>query len=210
MNSWKIFVAAVACLLSLAPVVAQHGAPSHQAEDNAGPVPPQPYGVETFGVFRQMAMEGDFSPKVVLGHVIRTGAAIGVGAVADALGEITIIDTIPVVSYGKPGEHPPAASEHAALLVIASAADWQKVSVDRDVAPAEVEFYIAEAAGAHGIDASKSFPFQVRGSVISYEMHVNVAPTNGPHGPGQPMAVTVMQKGDAIAGEVAGFMPRRH
>lgn len=150
-------------------------------------------------------MEGDFSSKVVLGHVIRTGATIGVGAVADALGEITIIDTIPVVSYGKPGEHPPAASEHAALLVIASAADWQKVSVDRDVAPAEVESYIAEAAGAHGIDASKSFPFQVRGSVISYEMHANVAPTNGLHGPGQPMAVTVMQKGDAIAGEVAGF-----
>jgi hypothetical protein len=36
-------------------------------------------------------------------------------------------------------------------------------------------------------------------------MHVNAMPTNGPHGMGQPIAITVETKGDAVDGMVAGF-----
>lgn len=205
MSSWKIFAAVMACLFSVGPGAAQHGAPAAQDEDAVAAISPQPYGVESFGAFRKLMMEGDFSPKLVLGHVIRTGATVGVGAVADALGEITIIDTIPVVSYGKPGEHPPAVTERAALLVISSATEWQKVSIDAEVAPTDLERFLAEAAGAHGIDVGKSFPFQVRGALISYEMHTNAVPSKGPHGMGQPMAIMLVQKGDEIPGEVAGI-----
>jgi len=201
MRACKIFAAAVLCGLSLGPATAQHG----EAMPSEAAAAPQPFGIETFGAFRNLVMQGDFSPKLVLGHVIRTGATIGVGALADARGEITIIDTLPVVSYGKPGEHPPAAAEQAALLTVSSATEWQRMTVDHDIAPAELEAFIAATAGEHGIDTSTSFPFQVRGALIGFEMHVNAGPTNGPHGIGQPMAIQVVQKGDEIAGEVAGL-----
>jgi hypothetical protein len=167
MTSWRILAAGLACVVSLAPVAAQHGGPAHQGQET-GPVPPQPFGVEAFGEFRALIMQGDFGAKLVLGHVIRTGATVAVGAVADARGEITIIDTVPVVSYGKPGEHPSPGNTAAALLVLSSTTEWQVMTVERDVAPDEIESYLAQAAGAHGIDAGKSFPFELRGTLTSY------------------------------------------
>jgi hypothetical protein len=72
-------------------------------------------------------------------------------------------------------------ADHAALLAVGSAGQWQTALVERDVAPEDVESYIA-AAKAHGIDPDNSFPFQIRGNV----MHVNAAPIDGPHGMGLP------------------------
>ena len=40
-------------------------------------------------------------------------------------------------------------------------------------------------------------------------MHVNAAPTNGPHGMGQPIAITVESKGETIDGAVAGIYASR-
>ena len=53
------------------------------------------------------------------------------------------------------------------------------------------------------------FPFQIRGTLASYVMHVNAAPTNGPHGMGQPIAITRESKGEAISGMVAGLYVSR-
>jgi hypothetical protein len=50
-----------------------------------------------------------------------------------------------------------------------------------------------------------SFPFEVRGNIGPYITHVNAAPTNGDHGMGLPMAVTVQDKGDRLDGLVAGL-----
>ena len=50
----------------------------------------QPYSVETFGAFRSIMMGGDFSPKVRLADVMAKHPTTAVGALADALGEITI------------------------------------------------------------------------------------------------------------------------
>ena len=60
----------------------------------------QPYSVETFGAFRNIMMGGDFSPKVRLADVMAKHPTTGVGALADALGEITIYDGKLIVSYG--------------------------------------------------------------------------------------------------------------
>jgi hypothetical protein len=62
----------------------------------------------------------------------------------------------------------------------------------------------AAAAKAHGIDADKSFPFEVRGNVGPYVMHVNAAPTGAPHGMGLPMAVTDEHEGDRLDCLVTG------
>jgi len=64
-------------------------------------------------------------------------------------------------------------------LVLGSVSDWQSVRVDEDVEPEQVETYIAAAAKAHGIDADKSFPFEVRGNIGPYVMHVNAAAPTG-------------------------------
>src|SRR3984957_406160 len=86
----------------------------------------QPYGVETFGAFRSIMMGGDFSPKVRLADVMAALPTTGVGALADALGEITIYDRELIVSYGyaPPADTSPAS---AALLAGASVDGWQRV-----------------------------------------------------------------------------------
>lgn len=165
----------------------------------------QPYNVETWGEFRKIIMQGDFGAKVQLSTVMAHHPTIGVGAVTGGRGEITIYDGKLIISYGKPGAHAGGNSESAALLQVATAGDWQNVTIERDVAPVEIESYLAAAAKAHGLDPEKSFPFEIRGTIASYLMHVNAAPTNGPHGMGLPIAITVESRGDRIDGRVAGI-----
>ena len=86
-----------------------------------------------------------------------------------------------------------------------SAREWESVTVERDVAPEEIEAYLATAAKSRGIDPDKSFPFQARGVIAPYAMHVNMAPTGGPHGMGRLMAIRVERKGEAVEGSVAGL-----
>ena len=73
--------------------------------------------------------------------------------------------------------------------------------VASDVAPEDIESFISVAAKTHGIDPTVSFPFEVRGNIGPYVMHVNAAPTKGEHGMGLPiLAVTVQDKGDRLDG----------
>jgi hypothetical protein len=74
-----------------------------------------------------------------------------------------------------------------------------------EVGPDDIESFLSQTAAAHGIDPQGPFPFQIRGTLMSFVMHVNAAPTNGPHGMGHPIAITVETKCDTIAGAVAGF-----
>jgi len=180
-------------------------AAQQMAAGSAMHVVQQPYNIESWGEFRQMMMTGDFTPKVRLGEVMAKHPTTGVGAVSDARGEITIVGGKLVLSYGKHDAEPDAASECAALLAVGSADDWQAVTIERDIPPPEIESYIAATAKGYGVDPDKSFPFQARGSLVSYIMHVNVAPTGGPHGMGLPMAVTVVSQGDHLDGQVAGL-----
>jgi len=165
----------------------------------------QPYDIETFGAFRQLMLTGDFSPKVRLAEVMAKHPTTGVGALAEARGEITIFDGKLIVSYGQEGAVGDWGTESAALLAIGSAREWQSVLIEQDVEPSEIEAVIANAAAARGIDRDNSFPFEVRGILTSYVMHVNAAPTNGPHGMGLPMAITIERSGDPISSLVAGL-----
>jgi hypothetical protein len=164
----------------------------------------QPYNIETFGEFRKMMMTGDFAAKVQLVTAMSKHPTVGVGALADARGEISVFDGRLVVSYGKGGKPVDASSEYAALLVLGSVGDWQSVRLDQDVGPEQVETFIAAAAKAHGIDEDKSFPFEVRGNIGPYVMHVNAEPTGGPHGMGLPMAVRTEHEGDRLDCLVTG------
>jgi hypothetical protein len=163
------------------------------------------YNIEAFGVFRDLMLQGDFTPKVVIGSVMSRLPSTGVGALSGARGEITIADGKLIISYGKSDAHPTPDAETAALLGTAKVKEWQIIRMDSDLAPSAAEAFLAQAAKAHGLDPDKSFPFQLRGTIAPYVMHVNIAPIDGPHGMGLPMAITVERKGDEIAGGVAGL-----
>jgi len=159
---WLNSFASIAALLtfSIAPAASQ------QMREPAGAAMytiRQPFTIETFGIFRNMMLSGDFTPKVQLVAVMAKHPTTGVGAVADARGEITIYDGKLIVSYGRPVASVAVTADHAALLAVGSAGQWQTALVERDVAPEDVESYIAAAAKAHGIDPDNSFPFQIRG-----------------------------------------------
>jgi hypothetical protein len=190
-------VAAVAAGPALPQMRPMGDAPAHSLH--------QPYSVETFGAFRNIMMGGDdFSPKVRLADVMVKRPTTGVGALAGALGEITIYDGRLIVSYGYAS---PAntSSASAALLATASVDGWQSVPVESDVAPEEIESFISVAARTHGIDPTVSFPFEARGNIGPYVMHVNATPTKGEHGMGLPTAVTVQDKGDRLDSLVTGL-----
>jgi hypothetical protein len=62
--------------------------------------------------------------------------------------------------------------ESAALLSIGTVLGWQAITAEQDVAPADIEAFLAQMANAHGITPDTSFPFQIRGMLSSYVMHV--------------------------------------
>src|SRR5215467_9263304 len=78
----------------------------------------QPYDIETFGQFRRIMMAGDFSAKVRLDEAMARHPTTGVGALADARGEITIYNGKLIVSYGKPAAPVDVTVDHAALLAM--------------------------------------------------------------------------------------------
>jgi hypothetical protein len=187
--------------LSASTGLAQHASPVSTTPPRSA----EPYSIETFGVFRDLMLKGDFSPKVAIGSVMTRLPSTGVGAVSGARGEITILDGKLIISYGKPNGFQVQADETAALLATGKVKEWQSVRVDVDVPLAGVEVFLAQVAKVHGLDPEKSFPFQVRGILAPYGMHVNAAPIDGLHDMGLPMAIMVERKGDAIAGSVAGI-----
>lgn len=191
--------------LGLAAAVRPLAAAAQQMAASIMHVLQQPYNVESWGEFRRMMMTGDFTPKVRLGDVMAKLPTTGVGAISGARGEISILGGKLFVSYGKPGPEPASTSDSAALLAVATANDWQTLTVEHDVPPSDIESYLAATAKAHGVDPDKTFPFQARGAVTSYIMHVNAAPSNGPHGMGMPMAITVVSQGGQLDGQVAGL-----
>jgi hypothetical protein len=192
--------AAIAWLLTAMPTSSQ---------TPTAPTSRQPYAIETFGAFRSLILAGDFSRKVDLASAMAKHPTTGVGAVTDARGEVAIYDGTLIVSYGRDQSRPAAENESAALLATAAVTAWQTIAVPHDVASDEIETFLAHMAAAHSLDAEGPFPFQIRGTLLSYAMHINMEPTNGPHGMGQPIAITRDLKGDAIDGLVAGFYVSR-
>jgi len=202
-SNLRLFVSSAALLvIGFVPAVSQQ---MQQSDIAAMHTIQQPFAIETFGVFRNMMLSGDFSPKVQIGAAMEKHPTTGVGAVADARGEITIYDGKLIVSYGDQRAAVDSTSDAAALLAMGSASEWQIVPVEGDVAPADIESCIAAAATAHGLDPDKAFPFEIRGSIGPYIMHVNAEPTGGPHAMGLPMAIAVESRGDRIDSFVAGL-----
>jgi len=94
---WTRIITIAVLMLAIGPSVGQ----TPSAGETGLHTQRQPYAIESFGAFRLLILEGDFTPKVTLAKVMAKHPTTGVGAVADARGEITIYDGKLIISYGR-------------------------------------------------------------------------------------------------------------
>jgi hypothetical protein len=103
-------------------------------------------------------------------------SAVGLGALAGLHGEVLVVDGEAWVSRVDGDARPDARlaeeDEEATFLVISEVPQWTVVRVRQDVAPDDLERFLREAAEFAGLDWSRPFPFIVRGTVFSAELHV--------------------------------------
>jgi len=146
-----------------------------------------PLGIEVFGNFKRMAHSGDASGKVKLSDISGRSTTYGVGALAGLRGEVILWEGRVMVSRGhdKQGRvEPAAATDEAALMVVASVARWQEVDIPTDMTQAQFEAFTIREAGARGLAQSAPFPFAVKGDFSRVLWHVvtGTAGSAGAHG----------------------------
>jgi hypothetical protein len=107
---------------------------------------------------------------------ITSESAVGLGALAGLHGEVLVVDGEAWVSRvdgdARPDARLATADEEATFLVLAEVPLWKDIPVGQDIPPADVERFLRKAAEFAGLDWSRPFPFVVRGTVLSAEMHV--------------------------------------
>jgi Alpha-acetolactate decarboxylase len=197
-------------VLSVGIAGAQHvpktGPPEGTSTDVTGP---GLFSVTVHGAFRNMMQKEDYSPKVQLRAIMKSGATEAVGAAAGLKGEITAIDGQLLLTYGTPCAscgHPGA--EFATLLAAAKVLAWQQpVPLPSDLVGKDLDSFIVESAKTAGLDLGRPFPVRLSGTLIGVRMHVvrGVNPGFKGHGSTHPMADQEDIATERIDGEVVGF-----
>jgi alpha-acetolactate decarboxylase len=148
----------------------------------------EPFAVQAWGSFKQMAHTGNTAGVVKLSALSNTHGNYGIGAIAGMRGEILQWDGRLLVSRGHSakGETSPAnASDEAVLFVQAKVDTWQEVPVVTDMTQPQFETFVMEAARKVGIDGDRAFPFAVRGDTTNLVWHVVTGtPQDVHHGSG--------------------------
>jgi hypothetical protein len=201
---------ALAPLATVGIALAQnHSAPPHGISRVDPASGPRPFDFAIYGAFRDMMQKKDYTPKVELGKPLSQGATEAVGAASDLRAEITIIDGMPLVTYGDPCTGCPTMhSETATLLATGKVSSWfDPITLADDLGGHALDRFIIEQAGRAGLDMRQPFPIRIKGTLLNVTMHVIKAtnPKFGGHGSGQPMALQEDIKVASISGEVVGF-----
>lgn len=127
------------------------------------------------GSMRESIGKQQHQGRIRLAEILREPHFYGVGALAELEGEVTIIDSTPIVTLvgmdGKP--MPASASEKEATMLIGqSVQEWKSASVTKDVSDEDFDELIAREASASGVDTSRPFIFLVDGVFIDVHAHV--------------------------------------
>lgn len=171
--------------IALILVIASCGAPP--------PTPPAEVEVKTWGTMREVLREGRSGGRVAL-TALGSHDAVGVGAMANLTGEVTVLDGRVLVAEGEgsgregvpiPRVRNALPGDSASLLVLARVSAWDEVSV-RDCASYEdLETVIAEHLRERGDDLAKPTPVRIRGRATHLALHViaGACPIANPSGP---------------------------
>lgn len=138
------------------------------------------YEVKTWGSMRAVMKEGKISGRVPLAEVV-TPNSIGVGALANLEGEITLIDGIAFIASGStdPSSDQQVShsrnllkSDQATLLVIAEVPHWESVKLGPCATYSEMEKKVSAVLKERGFDLLKPTPVKVRGVAGRVDFHV--------------------------------------
>ncbi len=163
----------------------------------AGPAPTLPPEVEvsTWGTMREVLREGRIGGRVAL-TTLDTSTSVGVGAMADLAGEVTILDGRVLVAAGGGREsgteetatllvREAVAGDSASLLVLANVPAWEEVPIGNCASYAELETIIAKQLRRRGSDLASPQPIRIRGRAQHLALHViaGACPIANPSGP---------------------------
>ncbi len=144
----------------------------------------EPFAVQAWGSFKQMAHTGNTTGVVKLSALGNARGTYGVGAVAGMRGEILQWDGRLLVSRGhsEKGETSAAnAGEEAVLFVQAKVDAWQEVPVTTDMTQPQFEAFVLASAKKLGLQSDRAFPFALRGNTTNLVWHVVTGTPQGVH-----------------------------
>ena len=130
--------------------------------------------VEQYGGMRDVLRMGNTQSRISFAELRQQPHAIGVGALTDLEGEITVFDGQIFVATTPDGIRASTTSGDtipgsATLMTLAHVDTWHQ---DPLPSSPSLEQSIEEVARSHGIDTDKPFPFFIEGVASSYQLHV--------------------------------------
>jgi acetolactate decarboxylase len=138
--------------------------------------------VEYQGAQRTIFATGRADAALTVAGMTRCAGAMGVGAVAQLDGEVTVLDGRAYVSRVRGDRQ---AMDHAPDTgVIFAAWSCQAAWRDEPIPPTlngyvDLQTYVRERALAAGIDVTQGFPFRISGTPRVVKWHINVDRTAG-------------------------------
>jgi len=150
----------------------------------------EPFGIQAYGGFTKMAHTGSADGVVTLSAISAGSGTYGVGAIAGMRGEILLWDgklLVPSGHAAKGEVSAPQPDDAAMLFVTEKVAGRTERRVPRDMTHTQFEAYVLDAAHDAGLDATRAFPFVLRGDKLHVEWHVvtrQPAAGTGHHGSG--------------------------
>lgn len=144
--------------------------------------------VTTWGTLREVLREGHTEARVVLATVAGPNV-IGVGALSELRGEVTVVDGRVLVAVpggeGAVTVREATGNDAAALLVLADVPAWIEIPVGACASYEELEATIAAHLERRGDDPSLPRPVRVRGRATHLTLHViaGACPIANPSGP---------------------------
>ena len=148
---------------------------------------PEPTGLQTFGSMREVMRNGQMDGRVALREFVGR-QTIGVGALANLTGEITMLDGEVLVSTVQDGVavvRLARPDDQATLLVAKDVAEWHKFEIGTCPSYAALEQRIAQLLRARGRDLTKPTPVRITGDANRLQVHVinGACPIARPDGP---------------------------
>jgi len=133
--------------------------------------------VGRWGTVREALRDGHSEARVVVGDVVGSPHALGVGAVAGLQGEITVLDGVVSVSRGERGgavksERGDGKGVEATLLALARVDQWRSEPLAASSGRAALEADVQRALERAGFGNLQCVPFVVRGELTGLHGHI--------------------------------------
>jgi alpha-acetolactate decarboxylase len=135
------------------------------------------FSVGRWGTLREALREGRSEARVVVGDVVGSPHALGVGAVAGLQGEITVLDGVVWVSRGDASgsvvsERGDGRGVEATLLALARVDRWRSEPLASSSDRAALEADVQRALEHVGLGKLPCVPFVVRGELTGLRGHI--------------------------------------